>query len=250
MPASVPEIIQFPGGSRARAVYAPQGAAIEPIIAALELPSPRGVLVVNGGTARLSGDLAAQLSVSLEDGLARVAAEERLTVVTGATDAGIFALLGQGLARWSHVAPCIGVAVASLARWPKAPPAEGERAPLEPHHTHFVLTEGERWGDETATMYALIDALSVQAPSLALFAGGGSVTRSEMLTNTRQRRPAIVLAGSGRFADEVSAVVRGEAAPAKEDVAEIVRDGDISLFDLRQPPEQLAALVRQRLHLT
>jgi hypothetical protein len=250
MPTSVPESIKFPNGNQARVVYAPQGAAIEPIITALELPSPRGVLVVNGGTAQLPPDLATRLSLLFQDGLARVAAEEQLTLVTGATDAGIFTLLGQGLARWGRAAPCIGVAVASLARLPEAPPAEQEHVPLEPHHSHFVLTAGEHWGDETATMYALVAALSAQAPSVAVFASGGSIARNEALANVHQRRPIIVLTGSGRFADELGAVVRGEAAPAKDDTAEIARDGDISLFDLRQPPEQLAALVRQRLHLT
>lgn len=250
MSTSVPETILFPGGNQARVVYAPQGAAPDPLITALQLPSPRGILVVNGGTAQLSADLAAQLGVLLEDGLARVAAEEQLTIVTGATDAGIFALLGQGLARWGRTAPCIGVAVASLTRLPEASPSEQEHAPLEPHHSHFVLTEGEHWGDETATMYALIAALGAQAPSVTAIAGGGSITRSEALANTRQQRPIIVLAGSGRFADELAAVVRGEAAPAREDVAEIARAGQISLFDLHQPPDHLAALVRQRLHLT
>jgi SLOG in TRPM, prokaryote len=249
MSPSGPEMIQFPGGNQARAVYTPQGAAIDPLIAALQLPSPRAVLVVNGGTAQLDPDLAALLSLLIGDGLARVASEEQLTIVTGATDAGIFTLLGQGLERWGRTAPCIGVTVASLVQ-PSEPALPGqEQTPLEPHHSHFVLTEGKDWGDETATMYALIAALSAHAPSVMVTAGGGSITRKEVLTNTRQRRPAIVLAGSGRFADELSAVVRGEAVPTKEDVTEIARDGDISLFDLHQPPEQLAALVRQRLHL-
>lgn len=53
----VPEMIQLLNGNRARAVYAPQGTAIEPILAALELPSPRGILVVFDGTAQLSAEL-------------------------------------------------------------------------------------------------------------------------------------------------------------------------------------------------
>ena len=245
----VPETIQFSNGNQARLVNARKGVAIEPVLAALKLPAPRGVVVLNGGTAKLDADLAAQLSLVLENGLARVASEEQLTIVTGATDAGIFTLLGQGLARWRRTAPCIGVTVASLVRLPAAPPPKEERESLEPNHSHFVLTAGKDWGDETATMFALVAALSAQAPSVELVAGGGSITRTEVLANTRQRRPIIVLAGSGRFADELSAIRRGEAEPAKEDVAEIARDADISLFDLHQPPEQLAALVRQRLHL-
>ncbi|HEY7357529.1 MAG TPA: hypothetical protein VH590_13720 [Ktedonobacterales bacterium] len=249
MPTTVPQRITFPGGNQARVVAARKGATGKSLLAALGLPAPRGVLVVNGGTAALDADLAAKLSALFQDGLARVAADAQLTVVTGATDAGIFTLLGQGLARWGRKAPCIGVTVASLARLPGAPQTGPEQTSLEPHHSHFVLTPGEHWGDETAIMYDLVAALGAQAPSVAVFTGGGSITRSEALTNTRQRRPAIVLAGSGRFADELAAVARGEAVPAKDDVAEIARDGDLSLFDLRQPPEQLAALVRQRLHL-
>jgi hypothetical protein len=250
MPTSVlPETIRFPNGNQASVVYARKGADIYPLIKALKLPTSRGVLIVNGGTAQLEPDLAQKLSLLFENGLARVAAEEQLTIVTGATDAGIFALLGQGLERWGRKAPCIGVAVASLVSLPVAPTSKEERATLEPHHSHFVLTAGENWGDETSTMFALAQALTTKAPSVAAIAGGGSISRNEALDNTRQRRPIIVLSGSGRFADELSAVVRGKAQPTKDDVVEIANNGDISLFDIHQPPEQLAALVRQLLHL-
>jgi hypothetical protein len=178
-------MIQFPNGNRARAVYAPQGTAIESILAALELPSPRGVLIVFGGTAQFSTDLETRLRLLLEDGLARVAAEEQLTLITGATDAGIFTLLGCGLARWGRTAPCIGVTVADLVRWSKDSPPEHERATLEPHHSHVVLTAGEHCGDETATMFALLAALSTQASSVAVLASGGTISRKEALANTR-----------------------------------------------------------------
>ncbi len=250
MPTTMlPATIRFPSGSQASVVNARKGAPIKQVVQALKLPRPRGVLVVNGGTAKLEADLAAKLALLFENGLARVAAEEQLTIVTGATDAGIFTLLGKGLERWGRTAPCIGVTVASLVNLPGAPPSQEEREALEPHHSHFVLTAGEHWGDETSAMFALVEALSANAPSLATIAGGGSISRNEALANTRQHRPIIVLSGSGRFADELSAVVRNEAQSAKDDVAEIARDADISLFDLHQPPEQLARLVRQRLHL-
>lgn len=249
MPGLLAATIQFSTGTLARAVTMPQGANISAIRAALDLPPVRGVLVFTGGTAQLSDDLSARLGQVVQDGVARVAAEEQLTLVTGATDAGVFTLLGQGLARWGRTAPCIGVTVAQLVTLPGAPTKE-DRATLEPHHSHFVLVEGQDWGDETATMFALVAALSQGVPSVSVFASGGKILRNEILANVRQHRPIIAIAGSGRFADELAAVVRGERAPEAADVAEIVRDGEITLFDLHQPAEGLAALVRQKLSLT
>ncbi len=249
MPGLTATTISFSAGNVARAVTVPQGANIPPVIAALKLPKARGVVNFTGGTAQLSDDLSAHLGQVIQDAVARVIAEEQLTTITGGTDAGVFTLLGQGLAHWGRSAPCIGVAVASIATWPGGP-AEPERVPLEPHHSHFVLVQGQQWGDETTTMFALMAALSKQVPSVAVFASGGAILRSEVLANVRQHRPIIALAGSGRFADELAAVVRGERTPDANDLVEIVRDGDITLFDLRHPPEELADLVRQKLRTT
>lgn len=248
--------LSFPGGHQAQVLYTPQGTSSQSIITALDIAPPRGVLIFNGGTAQLSDDLQARLGQAVQDGVARVAAEARLTLVTGATDAGVFTLLGQGLERWGHSAPCIGVTVASLVqhpapapKWIHPSPPEDALTPLEPHHSHFILVEGEQWGDETATLFAVAEALSAHAPSVLVFASGGSILRREIVTNVRQRRPLICIAGSGRFADELAAVLRGERAAEAADVEEIVRDGQITLFDLRQPPEELAALIQQHLSI-
>jgi hypothetical protein len=246
MPGLKAITISFPSGNLARAVTIPQGANIGPVITTLKLPQARGVVNFTGGTAQMSDDLSAHLGQVIQDGVARVIAEEQLTTVTGGTDAGVFTLLGQGLEHWGRSAPCIGVAVAGIATWPGGP-SEPDRVLLEPHHSHFVLVEGQQWGDETTTMFALMAALSKHAPSVAVFASGGAILRREVLANVRQRRPIIALAGSGRFADELAAVVRGERAPDADDLVEIVRDGNITLFDLRRPPEELADLVRQKL---
>jgi hypothetical protein len=108
------------------------------------------------GTAELSDDLKADLSRLLADGLARVAAEYAITLLTGGTDAGIFSLLGDGLAKWERKAPCIGVTPAAPVTWPGR---EKGDTPLEPHHSHFVVVEGKEWGDETRTMYSVAQAL-------------------------------------------------------------------------------------------
>jgi SLOG in TRPM, prokaryote len=242
------ETIQFRNGNQARAVYVPEGAAVQRVIDALQLPRPRALLVLNGGTAELRADLQTQLGRLLQDGLARTAADEQLTLLTGGTDSGIFALLGQGIAKAGRTAPCTGVAVDGLVTWPGANPRRSgqNRVPLEPHHSHFALVAGEHWGDETALMYALTTALGDGLPSIAVIASGGAVARNEVLINVRQGRELIVIAGSGRFADELASVLRGEAKPADMGVEEIVRDGRITLYEIHQPATALADLLRRK----
>jgi len=249
-----PITIDFPNDNRAQALYVSPDTAAKQIIDVLELPRPRALLVLNGGTAQMEAELQAQLGQLLQDGLARIAAEQQMTVITGGTDAGIFALLGQGLAKWGRTAPCIGVAVARRVTWSSRIPRwlprwlfDRGRGPLEPHHTHFVLTDGDHWGAETETMFALAAALSEGVPSVAVLANGGLIARDETLQNVRQGREIIVIRGSGRLADELAAVVRGEAEPSDAGVAEIVRDGRITLFEISQTPSALADLVAQKI---
>jgi hypothetical protein len=237
------ETIHFSGDHQTAALRVARDTPGSEVIAALALPRPRAVLVLNGGTQRLTGELAVRLGLALGDGLARVVAGEGITVVTGGTDAGIFHLFGEGLARWGRTAPCIGVAVDALAIRPGHPHGE---ATLEPHHSHFVLAEGHEWGDETATMYALIAGLSQDCPSLAVFAGGGKIALAEMASNVRQGRQMIFLAGSGRNTDAVLAVRRGGAADDQH-VAEVARLGHIVPFDIEQSPAALAELIRRLL---
>lgn len=233
------EAIHFPSAD-VRLVRVVAETAAERIVDALDLPRPRAVLVVNGGTAELDSLLEAQLGRLLQDGVARLASEEQLTLVTGATDADIFALLGQGLARWGRTAPCIGVTVADLATWPGKLAGE---APLESHHSHFVLVEGQHWGDETATMYALVAWLARDRPSAAIFASGGEIVIHEMQANVRQGRTMILLAGSGRATDAVLAARAGQPASDPR-LAEIARRGTIIAFDIRQDAAALSDLLR------
>ncbi len=249
-----PVAIDFPNGNRARALYVSQGAAAKQIIDALELPRPRALLVLNGGTAEMEAELQGQLGRLLQDGIARIAAERQITLITGGTDAGIFSLLGQGLAKWGQTAPCIGVTVARWVAWPgRIPPwlprwwFERGRVPLEPHHTHFVLTNGDRWGAETETMFALTAALSEGVPSVAVLASGGLIARGETLHNVRQEREIIVIAGSGRLADEIAAVITGHTETPDDETAAIVQDGRTTLFNIADGPEALASLARQKL---
>jgi hypothetical protein len=248
--------IRFPGGHTARALDVPPGTSAEDILRCLSLAPAPALLILNGGTTNSVN--AAQLRVEelLYEGLARLAAQQGLAAVTGGTDVSLFASFAEGLAYWEKRAACIGVAVRPLVTWPGRPvtnapsPANCEPAPLEPHHTHFALVEGNTWGDETPTMYALAAALSRARPSVAVFAGGGEITLREMLANAAQGRPMILLAGSGRVTD----IVLGNIPPATPETQRLARlveqtnvrnRSTIIPFDLSQSPDDLYELAQR-----
>jgi hypothetical protein len=237
------QTIRFPGNHEAQLLWVSPGASPKQIIEALSIPPPRAVVCLNGGTAHLDEERASRLESLLVDGLARVTAEEGLTVVTGGTDAGIFSLFGKGVEKWGKSAPVIGVVPEKLVRWPGG--GAGDTF-LEPHHSHFVLVEGREWGDETGTMYALIGEWSSACPTVAVFAGGGEVTLEEMRSNLRQGRKMILLAGSGRTTDAVLAA-RGAGSSPEPAVREIAAQGEIIRFDLHGESRSLASLVRESL---
>ena len=76
---------------------------------------------------------------------------------------------------------------------------------LEPHHTDIVMVPGDEWGDETSTMLALCRELDQRGPVVVLIAGGGDQTMIEIEGHLADRRPVVVLPGSGRAADQVAA---------------------------------------------
>jgi hypothetical protein len=212
------------------------------IVQQLDLPPVRGVVVLNGGTIELDGEREARLRALLGDGLAAVVKEDGLTVVTGGTDAGVFALFGAALGDGSSVS-AVGVAPLERVRWPGRDTAGDDAVPLEPHHSHVVLVDGREWGDETGTMMRLVGALAAGVPSLAVLAGGGAIARRELLAHVRAGRRVVVLAGSGRLADDVAAVVTGSSSHDPE-LREAAASGRITVFDTTRRPEELRALVR------
>jgi hypothetical protein len=111
-----------------------------------------------------------------------------------------------------------------------------------------VLVDGHEWGDELPTMMRLAAVLAAQAPSVALIAGGGDVTKRELAAHTQAGRDVIVLGGSGGLADDVAAAAAGKASGDPE-VVEAVGSGRVSVLDLEAGPEQLADLIRSRLGL-
>ena len=69
------ETIQLSNGRQAEAIHAPRATPAKEIIEALRLPAPRGLVCLNGGTAKLDEQLQERLKSMLVDGLARVVGE-------------------------------------------------------------------------------------------------------------------------------------------------------------------------------
>ena len=99
-------------------------------------------------------------------------------------------------------------------------------------------------------MYALADVLSQSCPSVAILVNGGSITKNEVLYNVRQRRPIVVVEGSGRLADKIAKAWRKRAGgaaqgtpPTDAQLAEIIAHGDLHLFPLTGSLQQLEQLL-------
>lgn len=237
----VARTISTSGGHTAVEVETPPTDDGDALLRTLGVPRPQATLIVNGSTApdELAGDGVAEAMATV----AAVAMAEHLTVVTGATDAGIFSMLGSVLS--APTAPVIGVAPLALVTWAGRGGEAPDQEQLEAHHSHFVLVEGSQWGDETSTMMALAATLGRSGPSAALLCGGGAVARHEVLGHVRAGRPIVVLAGSGRLADELAAALAGAAAD--ESLAEVIEQGDLVVCPLADGPEALAATLRRLL---
>ena len=246
MTVQAPFSINLRDGHRARAVRATPTAPAREVLRSLGIPQPRGVLLVIGGTEQLTATVAADLRQQLGAAVARMVVDDDLTVLTGGTDAGVIAVIGQGLTRGNLRAPVIGVVPEGRVTWPGRRPAAGdEAADLEPDHTHFVLVDGEDWGDETPLLLGIVDELASQAPVVVVLASGGSIARRELIGLVERGHQVVVLGDSGRLAGEVAAATTGGGAGAVLDQA--IAHGQVEILPSGAAPSELVAHLRRRL---
>ena len=253
---------EFENGRAAQCLYVSKIEEPEAVAKALRLKKPEAVLLVSGGAKGLDTGALKQLTALFSRGVARAAKERAALIITGGTDTGVMAMMGRGLADRGRAAPCIGVSPAEKVKADRDSAADA--APLEPNHSHFVLVEGDKWGDETEMMYRLARHFADGVPSVAVLANGGSVTVKEVLYNVRQQRPVLLIEGSGRFADKLAALwkayqaQRAGKASAEEQallktlkddplLQEIVEEGKFTLFPLHGKAKDLQALLLETL---
>ncbi len=229
-------IIEFPNGNIARYTTVSQNVDIDVAIKKLGLVLSRALLVINGGTGNLNS-LVEQRLKEVFDHLARFVIDERVTVVTGGTNAKLFELFGCALQRHGGPsAPCIGVTLEECAELNK----------LESHHSHFISVKGKTWGNETSVMYRLIHELSKNRPSLALVAGGGEITIKEMVQNVLQNREMIFVGGVGGVTDAIIAAKKNTSHLYPK-ITDIVKNAQIEVFNAYQTPHELVSILRNKL---
>lgn len=185
----------------ARAVRVERQSDLGDAVSALGLAVGRPVVVIVGGASSMDATDVERARPAFVDGVARVVERMGGTVVDGATDAGVMRLAGDARTTASASFPLVGVIVDGLARTE----TDGDEALLEPQHTHFVLVPGTDWGDESEWLAAFASALAGNAPSVTVLANGGPIAWEDVRFSIAERRPVVVLANSGRTADELAA---------------------------------------------
>jgi hypothetical protein len=221
--------IAFDNGNRAAVVTAPRGTDAQTVLKALDLAQPDALIMVFGGAKGLDDSRKARLAELFSDAIAPAAAELGALIVDGGTQSGVMAMMGEAAAVDGGRSQLLGIAPAGKVTYPGGPSEAGiaDGAPLEPNHSHFVLVESDEWGGETGEMLELAGAFN--APIVAILVNGGAIAADEALQSVRNGWQLLVIEGSGRFADELSAAVRDGRSAKSAKVNEIARSGRVTL---------------------
>jgi hypothetical protein len=240
--------IAFDNGNQAVVVTAGRDADAQNILKTLDIAQPHALIMVFGGAKGLDDSRKASLAELFRNAIAPAAVDVGALVIDGGTQSGVMAMMGEALARDGQGCELLGVAPAGKVTYPGDPsPANIENGtPLEPNHSHFVLVEGDEWGSETDMMFKLAGALNV--PVATTLINGGSIAGSEALRSVRNGWQLLVVEGSGRFADQLSAAVRNATLNASATIKEITRSGRVKLFSIDKPALGLKSLLQHILY--
>jgi hypothetical protein len=142
--------------------------------------------------------------------IARVAEDLQAIVISGGTDMGVMAQIGEVRWRSQYKFPLIGIAPEYQVTWPDGPSSTKflwwgrERWPLAKHYTHFILTPGGDFGDESPWIVDTATLVSKSHGSVTVLINGGEISRRDVELSVDEERPVIALSHTGRLADEIA----------------------------------------------
>jgi hypothetical protein len=168
----------------------------ENIINTLDLSiNPKSVILVLGGASRSLDTSTNSVSILYPaiDNILQYASDNDAIIIDGGTKSGIMEIVGQRTSELEQNKKpvLLGVVPAGLISLSKSTGEvnkdvdveDNDKVLLDPNHSHFVLVEGNRWGDETsklfeiATAFANNDDISV----VVFLAGGGEIKKRDAL---------------------------------------------------------------------
>lgn len=165
----------------------------------------------------------ANLTLQAIDVIAKTAEILDAAIICGGTDVGVMAAIGRSRGRNGFQFPLIGIAPEGIVTWPEGPrngsiPLPGnERELLESHHSHFILVPGNQFGDETKWIVRAASMIAAgRNKSVSVLVNGGKVSQMDVEEGLQADRPLIVLAGTGRLADEMA------SHPVKNNLIKVV----------------------------
>jgi len=200
----------------------------------------------------MSNDSLQRLQTIFNQVLAPLAQALSLTVLDGGTDSGVIKMMGQARHAVAGEFPLIGVVPQGKAQLPGPYHLndDNSRHQLEPNHTRFFLIPGADWGSESIWLAEFATLIATGQRSLTILINGGKVALTDLIANLSTGRPALVIAGSGRLADTIAAVMAG-TPPADVDpqVLELVGtyqpQGKLVALDLATPLPQVYDQIQQ-----
>jgi hypothetical protein len=238
---TTPQAVRLADGREAIAVR-PAGLAGLPHAAALlGLGGPRPVVAVVGGAGLFDETAMATLTSLFTDAIGPVIRERAAIAVDGGTDTGVMRLLGRARAAGEPF-PLVGVAATETVHYPGHRGANPHAAPLEPHHSHFVLVPGSGWGDEAPYLARLASLLADGRPSVPVLVNGGEISLEDCRLSVAERRPVLVLAGTGRSADRIAAAAADPANCGDPRISALAQSPMVRVIDVTNRPAAVAAL--------
>jgi hypothetical protein len=184
------------GGTTARAVNIKDDHEINRALKQLQIPHPRPVVVLVGGAGGIGWWDKFPMNKAIRI-VARLAEETGSVVVDGGTQAGVMAEIGKQHRRNKFTFPLVGVVFDNLLM------REIPQLILDPNHTHFFLIPGEDWGAESAWISRIATRIAGDEKSITILVNGGNISRTDVEYSLLENRPAFVMRGTGRMADEI-----------------------------------------------
>lgn len=160
--------------------------------------------------------------------------EANAVIVTGGTNAGVMALVGDAVAdataTTGHGPLLVGVAPSHLIV--SAGSASGDSAEAEPRH-RLITTPGKEWGDEAPFLVRIAEHIAKDRGVTVLAVGGGKGARSEIELAAERSWPTILTTGYDGASTEVAQLLAqvgatdGSALPPGSSLARAQRGGTI-----------------------